>query len=108
MKKRELLFFERDVFYEYREQKENEGYTIISINDFLKDVNNNTCFTEFDSASQIVDISAFGNGYYRDAQSLGEQIIDKFIDAETIFIADKKNKEELQFDLRYCSTSIKI
>jgi ATP-dependent Clp protease ATP-binding subunit ClpC len=33
---------------------------------------------------------------------LGEQIIDKFIDAETIFIADKKTKEELQFELRYC------
>lgn len=103
MKKRELLFFERDIFYEYRSQKESEGYTIISINDFLKDVsNNNTCFTEFDYTSQIIDISAFGNGYYRDAQSLGEQIIDKFIDAETIFIADKKTKEELQFELRYC------
>lgn len=39
--KRELLFFERDIFYDYKEQKTNEGYTIISISDFLKDLSNN-------------------------------------------------------------------
>ena len=100
--KRELLFFERDVFYEYKEQKKNEGYTIVSINYFLKDITNNSSFDEFDCTSQIVDISAFGSGYYKDAQSLGEQILDKFIDFETIFIADKKFKETLQFELRYC------
>lgn len=103
--KNELLFFERDVFYEYKEQKKNEGYTIISINDFLKDITNNNCFEQFDYTSQILDISAFGSGYYKDAQSLGEQILDKFINLETIFIADKKFKETLQYELRYCFIS---
>lgn len=102
MKKQELLFFERDVFYEYRAQKESEGYTILSINDFLKDIANNNSFDGFDFTSQIIDITALGNGYYRDSQSLGEQIIDRFTDPLTIFIADKKVKEDLQFDLRYC------
>jgi len=69
--KQELLFFERDTFYEYKEQKKNEGYTIVSINDFLKNITNNYSFDEFDYTSQIVDISVFGSGYYKDAQSLG-------------------------------------
>lgn len=35
-----LLFFEKDVFYEYKKHKLEEGYTIISIGEFLKDIAN--------------------------------------------------------------------
>jgi ATP-dependent Clp protease ATP-binding subunit ClpC len=100
MMKRELLFFERDVFYEYKEQKKNDGYSIISISNCLKDINNDY-FSDFDYTSQIVDISALGSGY-NEIQLIGEQIINKFIETETIFIADSRLKEKLQYELRYC------
>ena len=101
MKKRELLFFERDVFYEYKKQKEDEGYTIASVSNFLKDIDYSYYIANFDYNSQIVDISALASGY-KETQLLGEQIIAKFIRYETIFIADKRFKDDLQYNLRYC------
>ena len=98
--KKELLFFERDDFYIYREQKEVEGYTIISISNFIANLNNNGFFEEFDYQKQIIDISALAAGY-NDVQPLGEQLVNKFVNFETIFIADKKHEEKLRYDLRY-------
>lgn len=98
--KRELLFFERDVFYDYREYKKNEGFTIVSISDFLYNFGNNLLFEEFDHATNIIDISALAIGY-KEVQSLGEQILDKFPNFETSFIADKKHEEVLRYELRY-------
>lgn len=98
--KKELLFFERDNFYAYQAQKETQGYTIISISNFLINLGNEDLFTQFDYTSQIIDISALAGGY-SDVQPLGEQLIKKFVDFETIFIADKKHEETLRYGLRY-------
>lgn len=98
--KKELLFFERENFYIYQEQKQNEGYAIISISDFLINLSNDDFFEQFDYKSQIIDISALAAGY-NDVQPLGEQLIKKFVDFETIFVADKKHEETLKYGLRY-------
>lgn len=34
-----MLFFERDIFYEYKILKQTEGYEIVSISKYLFDVN---------------------------------------------------------------------
>lgn len=96
---RELLFFERDVFYDYKEQKIKEGYTIVSISDFLKDLSNDALFEEFDYNSQIIDISALAG--YQEKQLLGEQVIGKFTASEIVFIADKKFEETFRYELRH-------
>lgn len=99
--KDELLLFERDVFYEYKEHKQTEGYEIVSISKYLLDVNNIDLFTCFDHTSQIIDISALAVGY-NEMQMIGEQILQKFPDNDIIFIADKKHEETLRYNLRYC------
>lgn len=104
--KKELLFFERENFYIYQEQKQNEGYAIISISDFLINLSNDDFFEQFDYKSQIIDISALAAGY-KDVQPLGEQLIKKFMDFETIFIADKKYEETLKYGLRYSFLNFK-
>lgn len=98
--KRELLFFERDSFYIYKELKFNEGYTITSISDFIRDVTNDELFANFDYNSQIIDITSLALGY-KELQWVGEQILDRFIHDNTIFIADKKHEDFLKYELRY-------
>lgn len=99
--KNELLFFERDVFYEYKEHKQSEGYDIVSISKYLRDMNNVDLFTGFDHTSQIIDLSALAVGY-NEMQMIGEQILPKFPSDNIIFIADKKHEETLRYNLRYC------
>ena len=96
-----LLFFEKDVFYEYKKHKLEEGYTIISIGEFLKDIANSTQYNEFDYTTQIIDISALASGY-KEFQLLGEQLLNQFTHPETIFIADKRHEDVLRHELRYC------
>ncbi len=98
--KRELLFFERDSFYTYKELKYNEGYTITSISDFIRDITNDELFANFDHNSQIIDITSLALGY-KELQWVGEQILDRFIHDDTIFIADKKHEDFLKYELRY-------
>lgn len=98
--KRELLFFERDSFYTYKELKYNEGYTITSISDFIRDITNDELFANFDYNSQIIDITSLALGY-KELQWVGEQILDRFIHDDTIFIADKKHEDFLKYELRY-------
>lgn len=99
--KNELLFFERDAFYEYKEQKLVEGYEIESISKYLLDVANNELFSDFDYTTHIIDISALAVGY-KEVQMLGEQILGKFDNDDTIFIADIRHEEVLRYELRYC------
>ena len=96
-----LLFFEKDVFYEYKKHKLEESYTIISIGEFLKDIANSTLYNEFDYTTQIIDISALASGY-KEFQLLGEQLLNQFTHPETIFIADKRHEDVLKHELRYC------
>lgn len=98
--KRELLFFERDSFYTYKEIKSNEGYTITSISDFIRDITNDELFANLDHNSQIIDITSLALGY-KELQWVGEQILDRFIHDDTIFIADKKHEDFLKYELRY-------
>ena len=100
MEKRELLFFEKEFFCEYKEQKQNEGYSIISITDYLRDLVGTNPFADFDSANQIIDISAIAIAY-KEMQFIGEQVISRFPSPQTIFIADKKYEEILRHELRY-------
>lgn len=93
--KNNLLFYEKDEFYDYKELKQSEGYSIVSISKFTKD---NSLIESIDVYTEIVDISALTE--YTSIQLFSEQIIDLF-DDETIFIADRKRKEVLEYELRF-------
>ena len=92
--KGELLFYEKDDFYDYKELKYSEGFSIISISKYVKD---NDLISALDPDTEIVDISALSE--FTSIQLLGEQILSLF-DEETIFIADIKRKEVLTYELR--------
>lgn len=94
--KNELLFFEREDFYEFKEQKKVEGFEIISLIDFLKD---NELIKSFDCSSNIIDLSILYT--YNHVQVLAEEIL-RLFDDSTIFIADNKNKDDFSYELRYC------
>jgi len=99
--KNELLFFERDDFYAFKELKKTEGYEIISITDFIKD---NNLAEDFDCNSHIVDLSILST--YNQLQYVGEEII-RLFDNDTIFIADKKHEDIFKYELRYCFLEFK-
>ena len=100
MLKKELLFFEWDSFGIYKEQVLSQGYSIISISDFLKDITDDSLYFSIDTSNTIVDISVLASGY-TDCQALGERILDKFSEFETIFIADKRFENRFVKELRY-------
>lgn len=99
MLRKELLFFEWDSFAIYKEQMLLQGYSIVSISNFLNDISN-SLFADFDSSKTIVDLSALASGY-NEFQALGEQLLDKFIEYDAIFIADKRYEDRFAKDLRY-------
>lgn len=92
---RKLLFYERDEFYDYKELKISEGFSISSISKFVKDT---SLIEDLDAYSEIVDIS--GLSEYNNIQFIAEQTISSF-DGEAIFIADIKNKELFEYELRF-------
>ncbi|MBB4801868.1 ATP-dependent Clp protease ATP-binding subunit ClpC [Flavobacterium nitrogenifigens] len=91
----ELLFYEKDDFFDYKELKYSEGYSIASISKFIKD---NELIYDLDSESTIIDLSVLSE--YVSLQLLPEQVLPLF-DDEIIFIADKKHKKLLSYELRF-------
>ena len=93
--KTELLFYDKDEFYDYKALKFSEGYSIESISKYIK---NPSLIENFDYNSEIVDIS--GLVEYDSKQVVGENAIFEF-EEEAIFIADKKHKSKFLYDLRF-------
>jgi len=94
--KDELLFFEKEDFYELKEIKKVDGYEIVSIIDFIK---NNDLINSFDYTSKVVDLTVLSS--YNQIQYLAEEIL-RLFDDSTIFIADQKYKIDFSYELRYC------
>lgn len=89
-----LLFYEKDEYYDFAETKKLEGFSIVSITKFF---HNTSLINEFDSLSEIIDISALSE--YNSIQSIFEQVYYQFTD-EPIFICDGSKREKLEFELR--------
>lgn len=92
---RELLFYEKDEFFDYKELKFTEGYSIESISKFIKDTE---LINKLEINSVITDISALSE--FISIQTVGEQTISLF-DGEMIFICDIKHKSILSYELRH-------
>lgn len=90
-----LLFYEKDDYYDYRDSKSLEGFSIISITKFIQNI---ALIKDFDVDYEIIDISSLSE--YNNIQSLVEQMFYKFED-ETIFICDVSKREKLEYELRF-------
>lgn len=98
---KELTYFERIDFNEFRELKESQGFRIESISDYIKDKN---LIEHIDPLTVIIDITAL-TGYSASMQAVAEELLIPFDDS-ILFIADVKHEETFNFELRYCFTKI--
>lgn len=98
-----MLFFEREDFNILKATKYDEGFEIVGITNYLKD---NSLIDDFDTLTTIVDITTIATYNQGNTQLLGEEVLRLFKDS-TIFIADRKYKEFLEFELRYCFEEFK-
>lgn len=90
-----LLFYEKDDYYDFKESKEVEGFTIISITKLL---HNFSLIDEIDTQTEIIDISAMTE--YSKTQSIFEEVIGRFNEMP-IFICDISKREALEYELRF-------
>lgn len=98
---KELTYFERIDFNEFRELKESQGFRIESISDYIKDKN---LIEHIDPLTVIIDITAL-TGYSASMQAVAEELLIPFDDS-ILFIADVKHEETFNYELRYCFTKI--
>lgn len=90
-----LLFYEKDDYYDFKDSKTLEGYSIISI---TKLIHNLSLINEIETFSTIIDLSALTE--YNSIQSIFEQMIYQF-DEMPIFICDVSKREKLEYELRF-------
>ncbi|SEI03413.1 AAA domain (Cdc48 subfamily) [Paenimyroides aquimaris] len=90
-----LLFYEKDDYYDFKDSKTLEGYSIISV---TKLIHNLSLIKEFDTNSEIIDLSALTE--YNSIQSIFEQMIYQF-EETPIFICDVSKREKLEYELRF-------
>ncbi|UWX61766.1 AAA family ATPase [Chryseobacterium oranimense] len=94
--KKEVLFFDKNQFAQYKKAKTNEGYEIISITKYLQNFDD---ISEINEYLTIVDITSLGS--INEVQYHAERLFILF-PYLTIFIADNKHKEFFLHELRYC------
>lgn len=90
-----LLFYEKDDYYDFKDSKTLEGYSIISIS---KITSNLSLINEIDVESEIIDLSVLTE--YNNIQFVIEQVIYQFNESP-IFICDVSKREKLEYELRF-------
>ncbi len=92
---RELIFYRSNNYYNFRDSKYRDGYSLKSITEFI---HNPSLINELDGTSEIVDISSLSE--YNSKQSLAEQVICQF-GSNVIFICDYAKWALLEYELRF-------
>lgn len=94
-----LLFYEKDDYYDFKDLKISEGYSIVSITKILHNI---SAIKDFDVDTQIIDISAITE--YNKIQSIFEEVAYQFNDFP-IFICDVSKREIIEYELRFVFNS---
>lgn len=94
--KKTLFFYEKDDYYDFRDSKESEKVSIVSI---AKLINEPSQIAEIDVDTNIVDLSAL-SVYDDGIQSIMELVISK-LNGIPKFICDISKKEKLEYELRF-------
>ncbi len=99
---RTLYFYIKEQFPYYKDYHKSNGIEIISITQLLG-VNSEVMELKINEINQggiILDITAFGNGYYKNLQTIGESIF-KAISSDVICVSDSLQKEYFSYEFRY-------
>ena len=92
---RELIFYRSNNYYNFRDSKYEDGYSLVSITKFI---HNPSLINEFNDTSEIVDLSSLSE--YNNKQSVAEQVICQF-ENSVIFICDYSKWALLEYELRF-------
>lgn len=90
-----LFFYDQEDYYDYKESKDIEGYTIISISKFTRNLE---LVKDVDIYSEIIDLSVLTE--YISIQFVAEQIIEQFEDYP-LFICDSSKRSKIEYELRF-------
>jgi ATP-dependent Clp protease ATP-binding subunit ClpC len=92
----ELLFYDKNYFDYFKKNKENEGFKIISVTEYMRNFELANDVSEF---NQIVDISSLSglNSLQYNSESLFP-----YFNENITFISDKEYKKLFEYELRFC------
>lgn len=97
-----LYFYIKEQFPYYKDYHKSNDIEIISITQLLG-VNSEDMERKINEVNQggvILDITAFGNGYYKNLQTIGENLF-KTISPDVICVSDSVHKEYFSHEFRY-------
>lgn len=92
----ELLFYDKNYFDYFKKNKENAGFKIISVTEYMRNFELANDVSEF---NQIVDISSLSG--LNSLQYNSESLFPCFNENIT-FISDKEYKKLFEYELRFC------
>ncbi|MBL1411548.1 AAA family ATPase [Sphingobacterium faecale] len=96
MGKQIVLYKKRD-FYRFKEEKESEGTSIVSLTRFIYNIDKIECYLPIDA----IDISSLSG--FPDKQSIAENVLDRF-DDDNSFVCEEEKWSSMSYDLRYVFT----
>lgn len=90
-----LLFYDQEDYYDYKESRNIDGYTLNSISKYTR---NFELIKEVDINSEIIDLSVLTE--YHGIQFVAEQVLEQF-DEYPLFICDSSKKDKIEYELRF-------
>src|SRR5690554_2465808 len=90
-----LFFYDREDYYDYKESKNADGYSISSISKFTRNLE---LVKEVDINSEIIDVSVLTE--YSSIQFVAEQVIEPF-EQYPLFICDSSKRDKIEYELRF-------
>lgn len=100
MMSRELKFFDKEYYDDYRTMMESKGYHFFSILLLPNVADSLSNITNSEVVGFVFDFSSLAG--HINAQTVAESMFGINLSIPTIYIADRQYEDRLKYDLRYC------
>ena len=97
---RELKFFDKEYYDDYRAMMESKGYHFFSVLLLPNVADSLSNITNSEVVGFVFDFSSLAG--HINAQTVAESMFGINLSIPTIYIADRQYEDRLKYDLRYC------